>query len=124
MRGRYSVIGEITSLRGSISEYRSNIIELEDAKNYICRERYKLIDVSSEVKAYDVTRNSRWLGKLNDLMSDNIDAISYNMLRFISDVDKFICDIDDAVSKLKTMIDECLAKIAELENELSDLEVE
>ena len=71
-----SIRTEIGWIKGRISEYNSNISDLNVAKTFINTEYQKINDVSFGAYNYDVTKDSRWSGNLNLAMVINRDTIN------------------------------------------------
>ena len=111
--------GDICSLNNQISEYKDNITELLEARDYIVGELQRVEDVSSEIRAYDTTKGDQWLGNLNLEMQDNKDYISRTISTFSMKTENFINSIDVAVGRLRAMINDCKGRISELESQMS-----
>ena len=119
MRSRAAIIADIGAVKGQIAEYSANITELENAKCFLLAENQNVTGISRELKVYDVTRGDKWLGELNNMMSDNRDVIVSDTSNYKSEVTTFIGEIDVAIDKLRDMIDDCHIRLADLEAELA-----
>lgn len=117
-----SIRTEIGWIKGRISEYNSNISDLNAAKTFINTEYQKINDVSFGAYNYDVTKDSRWSGNLNLAMDINRDTINGKITSSLTDIENFNQSIDNAISKLNTMIRDCYNRISSLESELASLE--
>lgn len=117
-----SIRTEISWIKGRISEYKSNISDLNAAKTFINAETKKIKDVSFGVSNYDVTKDSRWSGNLNLAMDINRDTINGKIALSLTAIKNFNQSIDNAISKLNTMISDCYNRISSLESELASLE--
>lgn len=117
-----SIRTEIGWIKGRISEYNSNISDLNAAKTFINTEYQKINDVSFGAYNYDVTKDSRWSGNLNLAMDINRDTINGKITSSLTAIENFNQSIDNAISKLNTMIRDCYNRISSLESELASLE--
>lgn len=122
MRSRGAIMADINAVKGQITEYNANITELEDAKTYLETENQNVEGIAGELKSYDVTRGDKWLGDLNNTMSDNRDVIVSDTADYQSEVTTFIGEIAVAIEKLRDMIDDCHVRLADLEAELASCE--
>lgn len=119
MRSRGAIMADINAVKGQITEYNANITELEEAKKYLESENKNVEGIAGKLKSYDVTRGDKWLGDLNNTMSENRDVIVGDTTNYKTDVSTFIGEIDVAIGKLKDLIDDCHVRLADLEAELA-----
>lgn len=123
MRSKEEIISEITDIKCSIDEYKSALIEIDGAIEFICNERETLEStVCNLVRGYDMTKKDEWLGSLEQSAEQARMDICSDISHGQSDVATSINDLRRIEDNIKSLMQESMARIARLETELdSDL---